>query len=148
MCHPPWKVPPTPRWWQRSTLAFRGQISSLFIRFVFEDLMDNVFFLEDFLSVNVQLLCMETQDRNVSEDESFERDSQKKKPQTYKQNPKIHLPVIFSQRENQDFVDLQFFRRELSTHKVNGICVRVCSCIHTCEKNYNFLLVREKSTQV
>ena len=40
------------------------------------------------------------------------------------------------------------FPTEKCTHKVNGICVRVCKCLHTCEKNCSFLLLREKSTQV
>ena len=44
-----------------------------------------------------------------------------------------HLRAFFSQHENQDVTELQIFRREI-THKVNGICVRVCKCIHTCEK--------------
>ncbi len=46
------------------------------------------------------------------------------------------------------FVDLQFFSQRTHTYKVNGICVSVCKCEHTCKKNCSFLLLREKSTQV
>ena len=43
-----------------------------------------------------------------------------------------HLRYFFrSQRENQNLADLVFFHRELA-HKVNGICARVCKCIHAC----------------
>ena len=56
-----------------------------------------------------------------------------------------HLRPFFSQRENQELVDLQFFLQRTHTYKVNCICVRVCNTLArkiakiavscSCEKN-------------